>query len=192
MYLGFRGNDPDMANLQKVYAVFRNSGDIDAEFYSEPDEAAEAARDDWKRLPLGEKRRNHIYSALIRREDLDFREMDDDDLENGIVDWWCFTGTDTYPGAFDSESPYSEEQIKEVLELGWNYCYEFLEDENKHSYRVALDDDGNSVTWIVPLSSCLHSFSVEYLDGVYPDNGFERACKELGEMVNAYLCSKVR
>ena len=192
MYLGFRGNDPDMANLQKVYAVFRNSGDIDAEFYSEPDEAAESARDDWERLTLDEKRRNHIYSALIRRKDLDFREMDDDDLENGIVDWWCFTGTDTYPGAFDSEQPYSEERIKEVLELGWEYCYEFLEDENKHAYRVALDDDGNCVTWIVPLSFYLNTFSVEYLDGVYPDNGFEKACKELTEMVNAYLRPKVR
>lgn len=191
MYLGM-SNEPEMANLQEVYAVFRDSGDIEAEFYSEPVEAAEAARDDWERLTLDEKRRNHIYSALIRRKDLDFDEMDDDDLENGIIDWWCFTGTDTYPGAFDSESPYSEEQIKEVLELGWNYCYEFLKDENKHAYRVALDDDGNCVTWIVPLSFYLNTFSVEYLDGVYPDNGFEKACKELTEMVNAYLRPKVR
>lgn len=186
------GNEPKMANLQEVYAVCRDSGDFEVDFYSEPDEAAEMARNDWEHLTLDEKRQNHIYSALIRREDLDFSQMDDDDLENGIVEWWCFTGTDTYPGAFDSKNPYSEGQIKEVLELGWDCSYEFLEDENKHSYCVKLRSDGNTVTWNVPFLSCIRSFSVEYPDGVYPDNGFEKACKELGEMVNAYLCPKVR
>ena len=191
MYLGF-GDELEMANLQEVYAVFHDYGDIEAEFYSEPNEAAETARDDWERLTLDEKRRNHIYSALIRREDLDFREMDDDVLAEGRVDWWCFTGTDTYPGAFDSENPYSEDQIKETLKLGWNYCYEFLEDENKHSYSIALSDDGNSVTWRTPFSYGLHSFDVDYPDGVSPDNGFKKACKELTEMVNAYVRPKVR
>lgn len=186
------GNEPEMANLQEVYAVFQDFGDIEIDFYSDPDEAAEMARYYWERLTLDEKRHEHIYSALIRREDLDFNQMDDDDLENGIVDWWCFTGTYNYPGAFDSKNPYSEEQIKEVLELGWSYSYEFWEDENKHSYCVALCSDGNTVTWNAPLSFCLRSFSVEYLDGVYPDNGLEMACKELSEMVNDYLRPKVR
>lgn len=108
MYLGFRGNEPEMANLQKVYVVVYDYGDIEEKFYSDADEAAEAARDAWKHLTLNEKRRQHIYSVVIRREDLNFDQMDEDDLAEGRVDWWCFTGMDTYPGAFDSEKEDNE------------------------------------------------------------------------------------
>ena len=71
MSLG-RGNEPEMANLQKVYVVFCDYGDIEMKFYSDADEAAEAAADAWNHLTPDEKRRQHIYSGVIRREDLDF------------------------------------------------------------------------------------------------------------------------
>ena len=103
MCSGLRGNEPEMANLQEAYVVVCDYGDIEMKFYSDADEAAEAAKDTWNRLTLSEKRRQHIYSGVIRRKDLNFGQMDDDDLAEGRVDWWCFTGMDTYPGAFDSE-----------------------------------------------------------------------------------------
>lgn len=190
MYLGFRGNEPEMANLQKVYVVVYDYGDIEEKFYSDADEAAEAAEDTWNRLTLYEKRRQHIYSGVIRREDLNFDQMDEDDLAEGRVDWCCFTGTDTYPGAFDSEELFSEEQVKDVLEDGWeDGCYEF--EGNQHIYSIALSSDGNYITDFAT-DDCGKSFSVSYPDGEYSDNGFEAACKELSEKVNAYLCPNVR
>ena len=191
MYLG-RGNEPEMANLQEVYVAICDYGDTEMEFYSDADEAAEAAEDAWNCLTLNEKRRQHIYSGLIRREDLDFSQMDDNDLENGIVDWWCFTSIDTYPGAFDGKAPFNEEQVKEVLEYGWEKgCYEFSEEKNQHIYSIVLSSDGNYITDFAT-NDLAKSFSVSYPDGEYSDNGFETACEELAKMVNTYLCPDVR
>lgn len=109
MFLGFRGNEPEMANLQEVYVVVCDYGDIEMKFYSDADGATEAAEGAWERLTLNEKRRQHIYSGVIRREDLNFDQMNEDDLAEGCIDWWCFTGMNTYPGAFDSKVPFDEE-----------------------------------------------------------------------------------
>ena len=191
MFFG-RGNEPEMANLQEVYAVICDYGDIEMKFYSDADEAAEAAADAWNHLTMDEKRRQHIYSGVIRREDLDFSQMDDDDLENGIVDWCCFTGMDTYPGAFDGKAPFNEEQVKEVLEYGWKKgCYEFSEEKNQHIYSIVLSSDGNYITDFAT-NDRAKSFSVSYPDGEYSDNVFETACEELAKMVNAYLYPDVR
>ena len=112
MYSGLRGNEPEMANLQEAYVAVCDYGDVEMKFYSDADEAAEAAENAWNSLTLYEKRRQHIYSGVIRRKDLNFDQMDEDDLADGRVDWSCFTGMDTYPGAFDSAHLFNEEQVK--------------------------------------------------------------------------------
>lgn len=101
---GLKGNEPELANLQEVYVAACDYGDFKMGFYTDADEAAEAAEDAWNSLALSEKRRQHIFSGVIRREDLNFNHMDDDILAEGRVDWWCYTKKiGTYPGAFDSE-----------------------------------------------------------------------------------------
>ena len=185
-----RGNEPEMANLQEAYVAVCDYGDIEMKFYSDADEAAEAAENAWNSLTLYEKRRQHIYSGVIRRKDLNFDQMDEDDLAEGRVDWSCFTGMDTYPGAFDSAHLFNEEQVKDVLEDGWeDGCYEF--ENNQHIYSIALSSDGNYITDFAT-NDRGKSFSVSYPDGEYSDNGFETACEELAKMVNAYLYPDVR
>ena len=93
-------------------------------------------------------------------------------------------------GAFDSAHLFSEEQVKDVLEDGWeDGCYEF--ENNQHIYSIALSSDGNYITDFAT-DDRGKSFSVSYPDGEYSDNGFEAACKELAEKANAYLCPYVR
>lgn len=68
--------------------------------YDTPEGANAAARADWEHLTASEKKRQHIYACIVRREWLDDDAIDED---TGEINWACFYQADTFPGAYDSD-----------------------------------------------------------------------------------------
>ena len=53
----------------------------------------------WDHLNNYEKKKRHIYAAIVHRDGLNECAADDD---TGEIDWTCYNSLDSFPGAFDS------------------------------------------------------------------------------------------
>lgn len=70
-----------------------------AEVFNTPEEANSHADQLWYHLTKFEKKRAHIYAAVVRKEWLLEEAFDGDE-----VDWTAFHSCDDFPGAFDSDN----------------------------------------------------------------------------------------
>lgn len=77
------------------------SGDRWEWSYDTPEEANDAARRDWEHLTAAERKRRHVYTCIVRREWLNDDAIDEETTD---IDWVVFAQTDTFPGAFDSDT----------------------------------------------------------------------------------------
>lgn len=68
--------------------------------FDTPEEANRDAKMQWDHLTDREKRKNHVYAVVVKREWLSEDAVDED---TGEINWAMFDSADTFPGAFDSD-----------------------------------------------------------------------------------------
>lgn len=68
--------------------------------FDTPEAANKQAAIAWDYLTPAEKKRNHIYACVVKREWLSEDAVDED---TGEIDWTMFDKADGFPGAFDSD-----------------------------------------------------------------------------------------
>lgn len=92
-----------MSENAKYLCITENTKTDDSweRVFDTAEEANKAAADVWFHLTAREKLVNHVYAAIVRREDLNEDAIDE---ETGDIDWLTFHSADTFPGAFDSEA----------------------------------------------------------------------------------------
>lgn len=69
------------------------------EVFTTPEEANSRADQLWYHLTRFEKKRAHIYAAVVRKEWLCDSAFDD-----GDIDWTSWISCDSFPSAFDSDN----------------------------------------------------------------------------------------
>lgn len=109
------GNYITNAGVSKRYAAVydtlnRRGEVIDTEtyFFDSGAEATAEARDLWWYLTAAEKKRSHIYSALVTLEDLTEDAYDRAYLDEGEIDWGMFSSLRSYDGDWDSDTERGE------------------------------------------------------------------------------------
>lgn len=75
------------------------SGDSYEEIYNSPEEANAAADYAWAHLTQSERKRRHIFAAMVTEECLDEEAF----TEDGIM-WEMWNSLYDFPGAFDSKN----------------------------------------------------------------------------------------
>lgn len=109
------GNYITNAGVSKRYAVVYDTLDsrgevidTDTYFFDCGSEATARARDLWWHLTAAEKKRAHIYSALVTLEDLTEDAFDGAYLDDGQIDWGMYSSLRSYDGYWDSDTERGE------------------------------------------------------------------------------------